>query len=51
VGHDIEKLLKICQITPGVPVKPMLAKPTKEISIIFKRFEVKHLFFISEGSN
>lgn len=39
VGKDIDQLLDICKITPGVPVKPMLAKPTKEISIIFKRFE------------
>jgi len=39
VGKNIDSLLEICKITPGVPVKPMLAKPTKEIAIIFKRFE------------
>ena len=33
---DLQEKLKI-QV--GVPCKPMLAKPTKEIGIIFKRFE------------
>lgn len=32
-------MLELCRITPGVPVKPMLAKPTKEIGVIFRRFE------------
>jgi len=39
VGKNVDSLLDLCKITPGVPVKPMLAKPTKEIAIIFKRFE------------
>jgi DNA ligase-1 len=47
VEHDIEQLLNICKITPGIPVKPMLAKPTKDISVIFKRFEV-HWILIKE---
>ena len=44
IEHNIDQLLDICKITPGVPVKPMLAKPTKDISIIFKRFEVIFFF-------
>ena len=40
VGSEIDQVLNFCKITPGVPVKPMLAKPCKEIGIILKRFEV-----------
>jgi len=40
VGQDIDKLKEICHIRPGIPVKPMLAKPTKGINIILQRFEV-----------
>jgi len=41
IGKNIEELSKICKIEPGIPVKPMLAKPTKGISIVLQRFEVK----------
>jgi DNA ligase-1 len=34
-------LITACQISPGVPCKPMLAKPTKGIQVIFNRFEDK----------
>lgn len=36
---SIEEFKEEMKITVGVPCKPMLAKPTKEIQIIFKRFE------------
>ena len=39
-GHY--KMIKnFCKLTPGVPCKPMLAKPTKSINEIFTRFEGK----------
>jgi len=37
--EDIDQLLEQCGIRPGIPVKPMLAKPTKGIKVILKRFE------------
>lgn len=40
-GGNLSVLYKECQLTPGVPCKPMLAKPTKDINIIFTRFEGK----------
>lgn len=33
------KLQNLCYITPGVPCKPMLAKPMKSIQMILHRFE------------
>ncbi|KAG0127845.1 hypothetical protein HOY82DRAFT_580414 [Tuber indicum] len=39
--HGIMDIKKYCKLQPGVPVKPMLAKPTKAISEVLDRFENK----------
>jgi DNA ligase-1 len=37
--HGIFKLEDYCQLRAGVPLKPMLAKPTKSITEVLDRFE------------
>jgi len=46
LNHGLANLDKFCSITPGIPVKPMLAQPSKNLTKAFSKLEDDN--FLSE---
>ncbi|ELA41618.1 DNA ligase I, ATP-dependent (dnl1) [Vittaforma corneae ATCC 50505] len=44
--HGVERLHEMCSIVPGIPVKPMLAQPSKNLTTAFAKVENEE--FLSE---
>ena len=38
---SLDKLCNVCTLRPGLPVEPMLAKPTKSVQEVLKRLDGK----------